>query len=233
VLLAAFLIRERRSANPVIDPALFRDNRFTWCTVATIAVSVALYGILFVAPQYLQSVLGDDPVSAALRLLPMMGGLLVGGGAASQVAHATGTRLTVASRLAILAAGLVVLSQIHLATGYPVVAAGLALCGLGTGVSIGAAMNAVMTAAGGGEAGIGASVNSALRNAGGAITVAVLGSVLSTIYTRDLRPVLVALPARDAATARASISQAVQIAGRLPSGGPALRAAAQDAGTRR
>jgi hypothetical protein len=69
-------------------------------------------------------------------------------------------------------------------------------------------------------------VNSALRNAGGAITVAVLGSVLSATYARDLRPALAALPARDAAITRASITQAEQIASHLPSGGTALRAAA-------
>ncbi len=226
VLLAAFIAREHRSANPVIDPALFRDRRFTWGTAATIAVSVALYAILFVFPQYLQSVLGDGPASAGLRLLPMMGGLLVAGGMAGTAVRAAGTSLTVAAGLAVLAGGLVVLSQIHLATGYAVVAAGLALCGLGTGASIGAAMDAVMVAAGGGEAGIGASVNSALRNTGGAITVAVAGSVLSAGYGRALGPALAALPARDAAIARASVNQAVQIAGRLPSGGPALRAAA-------
>ena len=226
VLLAAFLARELRAANPVIDPAMFADKRFTWGTVATVAVSVALYGILFTAPQYLQSVLGEDPVSAALRLLPMMGGLLAGGGAASPVARASGTRVTVAAGLTVVAAGLAVLSQVRLGTGYGAVAAGLALCGLGTGASIGAAMNTVMTAAGGEEAGIGASVNSALRNAGGAITVAVLGSVLSATYARDLAPALAALPAGDAVAARASVTQAVQVAGRLPSGGSALRAAA-------
>jgi hypothetical protein len=226
VLLAGFGIRVRRAAHPVIDPALFADKRFTWGTAATIAVSVALYGILFTAPQYLQSVLGEDPVGAALRLLPMMGGLLAGGGVASPAARASGTRLTVTAGLAMLAAGLATVSQVHLDTGYAVVATGLALCGLGTGVAIGAAMNVVMAAAGGDEAGIGASVNSALRNAAGAITVAVLGSVLSATYARDLRPALAALPARDAATAQASITQAGQLAGRLPSGGPALRAAA-------
>jgi predicted MFS family arabinose efflux permease len=226
VLLAAFLAREHRSANPVIDPALFRDRRFTWGTAATIAVSVALYAILFVFPQYLQSVLGDGPASAGLRLLPMMGGLLVAGGAAGPAVRAVGTRLTVAVGLAVLTGGLVVLSQVHLTTGYAVVAAGLALCGLGTGAAIGAAMDAVMAAAGGGEAGIGASVNSALRNTGGAVTVAVAGSVLSSGYVRAVGPALAVLPARDAAIARASVNQAVQLAGHLPAGGPALRAAA-------
>ena len=226
VLLTAFLAREHRSANPVIGRALSQDQRFTWGTAATVAVSVALYTILFVFPQYLQSVLGDGPASAGLRLLPMMGGLLVAGGVADQALRAAGTRLTVAAGLALLAAGLAVLSQVHLATGYAVVGAGLALCGLGTGASMSAAMNAVMAAAGGGEAGIGASVNSALRQVGGAITVAVLGSVLAATYARDLRPALAALPARDAAIARASITRAAQVAGRLPSGGPALRTAA-------
>jgi EmrB/QacA subfamily drug resistance transporter len=226
VLLAAFLIRERWSANPVIDPGLFRDKRFTWGTAATIAVSVALYAILFVFPQYLQSVLGDGPASAGLRLLPMMGGLLVAGGVAGQMVRAAGTRLTVAAGLAVLAGGLAVLSQVHLATGYAVVAAGLALCGLGTGASMGAAMNAVMAAAGGDDAGIGASVNSALRQAGGAVTVAVLGSVLAARYARALGPALATLPGRDAAIARGSVTQAAQLADRLPSGGPALRAAA-------
>jgi EmrB/QacA subfamily drug resistance transporter len=226
VLLTAFGVREHRSANPVIQPALLRDKRFTWGTAATIAVSVALYGILFFFPQYLQSVAGDDPVSAGLRLLPMMAGLLVAGGVADQLVRAIGTRLAVAAGLVLLAAGLAVLSQVHLSAGYAVVATGLALCGLGTGASIAAAMNAVMAAAGGDEAGIAASLNSALRQASGAIAVAVLGSVLSDTYARDLRHALVGLPTQDAAAARASITQAAQVASRLPSGGSTLRAAA-------
>jgi EmrB/QacA subfamily drug resistance transporter len=228
VLLAAFLARERRAAHRLVDPAMFGDRRFTWGTVATVAVSFALFGILFVVPQYLQSVVGDDPVSAGLRLLPMMGGLLVAGGAASAAARTAGTRLTVAAGLALLTAGLAVLSQVHLDTGYGVVAAGLALCGLGTGASIAAAMDAVMAAAGGDEAGTGASVNSTLRQVGGAIAVAVLGSVLSGSYVRHLQPALARLPAADAAdaaAARASISQAAQLASRLPAGS-VLRAAA-------
>jgi predicted MFS family arabinose efflux permease len=226
VLLAAFLGREHRAAHPLIDRQLLADRRFAWGTAATVAVSVALFGILFVVPQYLQSVAGDDPVSAGLRLLPMMGGLLVAGGAASLAVRAAGTRLTVAAGLALLTAGLAALSQVHLASGYAIVATGLALCGLGTGMSVAAAMDAVMAAAGGDEAGAGASLNNTLRQVGGAIAVAVLGSVLSASYARVLQPALDALPAAAAATARASVTQAAQLATRLRAGGPALRAAA-------
>ena len=227
VLAAAFFFRERRAVHRLVDPAIFGDRRFTWGTVATVAVSVALYGIMFTLPQYLQSVIGNDPVGAGLRLLPMMGGLLVAGGTASLVARAAGTKVTVAAGLAVLTAGLGVLSQVRLDTGYAIPATGLALAGLGTGMAIAAAMDQVMTAVGGDEAGAGASLNSTLRQVGGAIAVAVLGSVLSASYARALGPALAGLPPRDAATARASITEAAQLAGRLPlpDGGSILRAA--------
>ncbi|HEY6791728.1 MAG TPA: MFS transporter, partial [Trebonia sp.] len=226
VLLAGFVVRERYATHPLIDPALLRDRRFTWGTAATVAVSVALFAILFMLPQYLQSVAGDDPVSAGLRLLPMMAGLLVAGGAASMVTRIAGPRLTVAAGLALLTAGLAVLSQLREDSGYAVVAAGLSLCGLGTGLAMAAAMDGVMAAAGGDEAGAGASVNSTLRQAGGAIAVAVLGGAATAGYDSAIRPALAALPAGDAAIARASITQAARLASRLPAGGPGLRAAA-------
>jgi predicted MFS family arabinose efflux permease len=218
--------RERSTAHMLIDPALLRDRGFCSGTVVTVVVQVALFAIMFVIPQYLQSVAGDDPIGAGLRLLPTMAGLLVTGAVAGQVVRAAGAKLTVAAGLTLMAGGLAMLSQVRLTTGYAFVAAALALCGLGVGASVAVAMNSVMAAVGGDEAGMGASVNSALRQIGGAVSVAVLGSVLSTTYARDLRPALAALPSGQAATARASITQAVQMAGRLPSGGPALRAAA-------
>jgi EmrB/QacA subfamily drug resistance transporter len=226
VLVAGFVLRERSAAHKLIDPALLRDRRFSWGTAASVAVSFTLFGIMFFVPQYLQSVAGDDPLSAGLRLIPTMAGLLVVGAVADQIVRAAGTRLTVAAGLVVLAAGLIALSQVHLSTGYPYVAAGLALCGLGIGASMAASMNVVMAAVGGDEAGIGASANQALRQVGGSVAVAVLGGVLSATYARDLRPALTALPAQDAATARASITQAMQVASRLPSGGATLRAAA-------
>jgi len=228
-LLVGFVVRERRTTHPLVGAALLHDRRFTWGTVATIAVSVALFGILFVLPQYLQSVHGYDALNTGLRLLPLMAGLLVAGSTTSPVAAKIGTKLTVVAGLMLLTTGLLVLSQIHLASGYNVVAVGLTLCGLGVGASIAAAMNAVMTAVGGDEAGAGAAVNSTLRQVGGALAVAALGSALSASYSRALHPVLATLPAREAATARESITQAAQLAARLGSGGAGLRNAAGSA----
>ncbi len=225
LLMAAFVLREHRAAHPLVDPALFRDRRFLWGTVASINVSVALYAILFALPQFLQGALGDDPITAGLRLLPMMTGLLVAGGLGGLVTRAAGTKLAVAAGLALLGGGLATLSQVHLATGYVVVAAGLALCGLGTGAAMTAAMDAVMGAAGGDEAGAGASVNSTLRQIGGALAVAVLGGVLAARYSAALHPALTGLPAAQAAAAGGSIAQAAALAGHLPAGAGLLRAA--------
>jgi Na+/melibiose symporter-like transporter len=205
---------------------LFRDRRFTWGTIATVAVSVALFGILFVLPQYFQSVHGYDALNAGIRLLPLMAGLLAGGSATSVIVKAIGTKVTVAAGLAVLAAGLLVLGQVRLATGYTVVAAGLALAGAGVGASIAAAMNTVMASVGGDEAGTGASVNSTLRQVGGALAVAALGSALSAGYTRALHPFLATLPAGDAAIASGSITQARLVAAHLATGGAGLRQAA-------
>ena len=226
ILLAGFLVHERRAASPLIDPSLFRDRRFSWGTIATVAVSVALFGILFVLPQYFQSVHGYDALNAGIRLLPLMAGLLAGGSATSAIVKAIGTKVTVAAGLAVLAAALLVLGQVRLATGYTVVAAGLALAGAGVGASIAAAMNTVMASVGGDEAGTGASVNGTLRQVGGALAVAALGSALSAGYTRALHPFLATLPAGDAAIASGSITQAELVAAHLATGGAGLRQAA-------
>jgi hypothetical protein len=154
-----------------------------------------------------------------------MAGLLVAGVGAGPVTRAVGRKLAVAAGLALLAGGLAVLSQVHLSTGYVVMAAGLALCGLGIGASMTAAMDGVMAAAGGDEAGAGASVNSTLRQIGGALAVAVLGGVLSASYAGALRPALAGLPAAQAAAARGSVAQAAQLASHLPAGGALLHAA--------
>jgi hypothetical protein len=88
-----------------------------------------------------------------------------------------------------------------------------------------AAMDAVMGAAGGDEAGAGASVNSTLRQIGGALAVAVLGGVLAARYSAALHPALTGLPAAQAAAAGGSIAQAAALAGHLPAGAGLLRAA--------
>ena len=153
VLLAAFLARERRSAHPLIDPALFRDRRFTWGTAATVAVSVALYGILFVFPQYLQSVARRRPGQRRAAAAAADGRAAGRGRGGQQVVRAARHQAHCGRRAGAAGGGAGRAQPGPPGHGYAVVAAGLALCGLGTGAAIGAAMDGVMAAAGGDEAG--------------------------------------------------------------------------------
>jgi hypothetical protein len=74
---AAFVAWTRRTARPLIDLSLFRDRRFTGGAVPATLLTFALFGVLFVTPQYFQAVLGSDALGSGLRLLPLIGGLFV------------------------------------------------------------------------------------------------------------------------------------------------------------
>jgi MFS family permease len=186
-----------------------------------VVVSFALYGMLFAVPLFLQAVHGHDALGTGLRLIPMMAGLIVAAPLADRLDRAVGTKAAVAAGLFALAAGLLALSQITVSTGPTAVALMLACCGLGTGFAMIPAMNAVMGAVPDGHAGAGAAVNNTLRQVGGALGVAILGSLLSSAYAHRLDPALAHLPAAQAHAARDSVVAAVA--------DPALRAAASDA----
>ena len=212
VLLVAFLRWERATEHKLVDPELFVNQRFTWGTVAAVVVSVALFGLLFVIPQYIQAVLGRDALGTGLRLVPLMGGLLVSGGGAGVLDKLLGTKLTVTLGLAVLAAGLAVLAMVRIDDGYGVTAVGLTVCGLGVGGAMAPAMDAVMAAVGGDEAGIGSAVTNTLRQVGGAVAVAGLGSLLSAVYSDRLAPSLVGLPHQASSQASGSVMGAMAVA---------------------
>src|SRR5438874_2225379 len=106
VLLALFVVWERRTRAPMIDLTLFGRARFVWGTASMTIATFALFGLLFVLPQYLQAVRGYDALGTGVRLLPLMGGLIVGARASEPVGRRTGTAVPVASGLTLVAAGL-------------------------------------------------------------------------------------------------------------------------------
>src|SRR5262249_41978468 len=108
VLLAAFIAWELRTAAPMIDLQLFGSRQFTWGDINATIPSFALFGLLFVVPQSLQFVLGNDAFASGLRLLPLIGGFVVGVGAGTRIAGRIGHRIPVAAGLTITAIGLTV-----------------------------------------------------------------------------------------------------------------------------
>jgi EmrB/QacA subfamily drug resistance transporter len=225
VLLAVFVVWERRTAYPMIDLALFARPRFLWATLGMTVASFGLFGLLFVLPQYLQAVQGNDALGTGVRLLPMMAGLIVGARASERLGARLGARVPVAAGLLIIAAGLALGAATDLGSGYGFVATWLTVVGAGVGLCLAPAMDAVLGELPPERSGSGTALTMTLRQVGGALGVALLGSISAEAYTNRLH--VDGLPGPLADAVRDSIAGAVAVAARL--GSPALLADARGA----
>jgi DHA2 family multidrug resistance protein-like MFS transporter len=206
VLLAGFGWWQRRAAAPLVDLALFRSRRFTGGTVLATIASFAMLGLLFSLPQFFAAVRGADAFGSGLRLLPMIGGLMIGARTAERLTRRTGSRVVIATGLALIAAASFAGARTGADTGYGYLAAWITVSGLGLGLTMPPAMDAAMGALDRSRGGVGNALLQAMRQVGGAIGVAVLGTVLNGAY-RD-RVAGSGLPA----TARQSVSAGVATA---------------------
>ncbi|GAA3388081.1 DHA2 family efflux MFS transporter permease subunit [Cryptosporangium minutisporangium] len=224
-LLAGFVVWELRAAAPMIDLRLFADAQFAWGTVGATLASFALFGLLFTLPQYLQLVEGADAFGTGLRLLPLIGGIVLGAPIAQSLAARAGYRTPVAAGLLLAAAGLAAGATTDVGTGYGFVAAWLTLTGFGAGMSLTPAMDAVLGVLPPERAGSGTALTMALRQVAGAFGVALLGSLLAAGYSSRLDTT--GLPSPAAHAADESVAAARALAART--GNTALAANASDA----
>ena len=224
-LLTGLVLNDRRTERPMLDLGLLRHPAFLWnCVMATL-VTFVLMGLLFVLPQYLQVVLGNDALGTGVRLMPMMGGLLVAARGAAPLTRRVGSRPVVAGGLLVLAAAALLGSRTTPASGYGATALWLSITGFGFGFAMVPAMDAALGALPRDRAGSGSGLMMMMRQTGGAIGVALLGSVLASAFTGRLSTAH--LPAAAAAVADRSVVAAHAVAARLAD--PALAASADAA----
>ncbi|MCW2864887.1 MAG: putative integral rane protein [Actinoallomurus sp.] len=210
VALAAFVAWTRRARRPLVDLDLFRDRRFTGGAVPATLLTFALFGVLFVTPQYFQGVLGADALGSGLRLLPLIGGLLVTSKLSPRLVARVGAALVIAGGGVIMAAGMVLGAFSTVDTGYGMAATWLTVTGLGMGLVLPASMTAAMGALSAERAGVGSALLMTIRLVGGAFGAAVLGSLLSAGYRG--RVDVTGLPSAAAAAARDKVGGGLQIA---------------------
>ncbi|MBP1991897.1 DHA2 family efflux MFS transporter permease subunit [Paenibacillus eucommiae] len=214
-VLIGFIRWEQRTSHPLIDLSLFRSASFTWGSILATIVSFAMFGLLFVTPQYFQAVGGADALGTGLRLLPIVGGLLIGAQIGDRIKPRLGAQLTIAFGFLLLIAGFVIGAQTGMEHGYVFASLWISMVGLGIGFVLPAAMDVAMSALSAETSGVGSALIMTLRNVGGAIGVAVLGTVLSTGY-RDILDVD-GLPGNVAEEVRRSVSAGTAAAGQLNS----------------
>lgn len=214
-VLACFLVWEHRVDHPMLPLVYFRSRRFSVALSALGLAVFALFGGLFIMTQFLQFSLGYTPLGAGLRVLPISG-MLAGGALASQrVVKRTGTKLTVAAALLLIAGGLVEVAAGSSASAtYLRELPGMLLMGLGAGLLLPAGINSVLGTLAHDDAGVGSATNSTAMQVGGAIGVAVVGSVLSTRYQHHMHSVLAGhqVPAIAAHAILGSIGGALSVA---------------------
>jgi EmrB/QacA subfamily drug resistance transporter len=219
-LIAGFFPWERRltarpGGLPLVDLSLFRSRAFTWGVLLFTVLTLALVGLLFTLPQYFQGVMGTNAEGSGIRLLPVVGGLLVGLVPALLLAKRIGAKFTVALGFAVLAAGLAFGATTTTSSGEGFSALWLSIAGVGTGVTMATTASAAVAELDEERAGVGSAVLQALKNTGAPLGSAVLGSTLLAVYVNHLR--LGGLPSAAATSARQGVFQGAAVAHRLDS----------------
>jgi len=190
-VIAAFIFWEARSRHPMLKLRFFAERRFSVAAAAETLGSFGLLGALFLQTQFLQFDLGYSPLQAGVRILPLAGLLVASAAMSPMVVRAVGVKLTVAAGLAAVAGGLWQISAVsRLAASYGDVVPGLLLIGLGTGLLLPTATNSVVGSVGQHDSGVGSASNAVALQVGGALGVAVIGSVMSTRYREHMTAVL-------------------------------------------
>jgi EmrB/QacA subfamily drug resistance transporter len=228
--LAVFAVWERalgarRPGRALVDLGLFRSARFTWGTILAGAGIFAFFGILFAAPQYFQAVLGTDAMGSGVRLLPLLGGMMIGAGAADRVAARIGAKVTVTIGFAVLAAALAAATSTTATSGYGLAAAWTTAGGLGAGLVLATAASAALGAIPVERSGSASALMQAVQKLGSPLSAAVLGSVVNSGYQDRLD--LAGLPAAAAGAVRESVFAGVAVARQI--GSPALLAGVRSA----
>src|SRR5215211_1687598 len=227
--LLTFVWWERRIDEPMLDVRLFSNARFSAASLNVTLVFFALFGFIFLATQYLQFMLGYTAFQAGLRTLPFAFALMVMAPLSSKAVQWFGTKRVVVTGMLLFASGLAVASTSTVDTGYGRVMLAMVLMGAGMGLSVAPATESIMGALPLHQAGVGSAVNDTSREVGGALGVAIVGSMLSSLYASDLNAKLPAnVPAQVRDAADQSVGAALQVSAQLGRVGAPLADAARE-----
>ncbi|WP_137873088.1 DHA2 family efflux MFS transporter permease subunit [Rhodococcus sp. Q] len=199
IALVAFVIRETRTAHPVMPMHMFRSRNFSAANVIGLTFTLGMMGSVFLLSQYLQIVMGYSPFQAGLRTLPWTAAPMIVAPIAGILAPRVGLRALLVTGLSLQAASLVWMSFVFEAsTGYPAMVPALAMAGIGMGMTFAPSATAVLADMPERDHATASSVNSTIREVGVALGIAILtavflangGTLTPTGYTDALQPAL-------------------------------------------
>ena len=229
VLGLAFAFWERHTDHPMLDLSFFHNRRFSIGAIAIALTFFALFGSIFALTQYLQFVRDYSPLEAGVRLTPLALGIMIGAGRSNHLVDRFGTTRVVTGAMIGLAVVLGSISLWSIYTPYWIVGTTIFLLALCMGNVMAPATDAVMGAVPEEKAGVGSAMNDVTRQVAGAFGVAIIGSIVNTVYGDQMRGHTVSLPSEAARPAEDSVGAAIAVATRISGPvGDALTTAAQN-----
>ncbi len=186
VLIASFLWWERTCTHPMLDLTVFHNPRFSAGAGTITMVFFAMFGSMLLMTQYWQLVHGYSPLQAGIRLLPYAATMMIVAPLSARLVERQGTKRIVTLGLALVAVGLVLLSTIAADSPYPMVIAFFMVMAAGMGMTMAPATESVMGSLPRAKAGVGSAINDTTRQVGGALGVAIIGSVVTSVYSQRI-----------------------------------------------
>ncbi|MFZ3594223.1 DHA2 family efflux MFS transporter permease subunit [Streptomyces sp. BH104] len=228
VVLVAFVLHEKRSDHPSFDINYFKNKVFSAAMAGIALVFFAMMGVTFFASFYIQSVRGYSPLQTGAFLLPLAAAQLIFAPRARLVVDRLGVRVTTTGGLVLLAAMLAAFTLLD--EDSPMWVMEIIFFFMGTGMAhvMTPTSVVIMQSLPREKAGSASALSNTFRQVGGALGIAVLGSVLSTAYKNGIADQLLPLPAGLRDAAGASIEATLGVAEKLGPRGEALVGAAND-----
>jgi MFS transporter, DHA2 family, methylenomycin A resistance protein len=174
----AFVARERRAPEPLVDLRLFADRPFSTATFVTMTMTFGMYGLLYLAPLALQAFQHETTFQTALALLPMSLVFLITSSLSGKIVPRIGVRASVAVGMAVMGCGCLLVAFGGTQRAVPF-AIGLALTGVGMGLVTGPVLGFAVSHAPAKLAGTASGIGNAARMLGATLGVAVLGGAFA------------------------------------------------------
>jgi DHA2 family multidrug resistance protein-like MFS transporter len=214
---AAFLRRQRTLADPMLDLELFRIRAFS-TSLAAYALSIAVvFGAFVFLLQYLQLVVGLSPLRAGLWMVPSGCAFIVGGMLSSAIVRRVRPGFVMAGGLALSAVGFGLLTRVNGADGLALAVTAFVLFSLGLAPVITLATDLIVGAAPRERAGAASAISETGAEFGGALGIAILGSIGIAVYRGRLADAVPAsVPPAQADVARDTLGGASEVAAQLP-----------------
>jgi len=219
VLLGGFLWWQRTTDHPMLDVRFFKNPRFSAASTGITMTFFALFGATFLLTQYMQFVMGYSPLAAGIRLLPFALIILVMSPLSAKIVERLGTKITVASGLTIAGTALVLMTGLQVDSSYGDLVWRMMLMAFGQALVMAPATESIMGSLPLAKAGVGSAVNDTTRQIGGALGVAIVGSVMSSTYGSKVADFFTAGGAAGSAVAGVaedSLGGALAVAGQVP-----------------